>query len=1125
MKRFSLFFIFFGIFWISTNYGQGQPNTEYTQQQVNKAVPVSPNAASLGIFGSVPVGHYTGVPNINIPLYEIQSGDVKLPIKLSYHASGIKLAQEASSVGLGWALNAGGCITREVKHWSDFGPDYPTYTDDDHIGYYEDIEFPEPNSYNSVDLSCFDHYCPMPDCFDPTNNDLDNLHAAHPPKNCYANIMKYLNNRKDSEPDIFRYNFGNISGSFFFNRRKVGDDSHLRAEAIISNKDVYLKIIYYIPEKSFEVIDAYGNRYFFGSLETTREKTTIHTSTISNYPSEPITRQTIRARSHEPWVLTAWYLDKIITPKQDTITFQYAKEEIYSPINASEDISLTDLQDLSTAEKYYSFSYTKNEQTLLKKISFNDGEINLGYSDREDIESTNVSKKPSKVNDLTIVNNMGNIIKKVKFNYSYLGSDHYLDNTSEKYLRRRLLLDNIQMIAPESNSVDQKYIFYYNRNSLPSKNANISDHWGYCNGISKTSSKDFKLTPPLIIGGRLFEGIDRTANEIYSQSGILTSIQYPTGGRTDFEYELNEYVWHDPEDNGIIMNTEYYKEHITSVGYDINSSNNIFISTDFTVSGGDLLELDFWYESYDNEPTDVFIPFCFEEKIADGTYNEKKYVPLRGSTKHIVYTEKNIGLPSRIYRLKFELNNNNSKNCGIKVDINVLKERMVFSGGGLRIKKIHDLSNNADTISVRSFIYENSGRSSGILMTVPVYHYRFNPSDTNILHWLSDPLGNDWCINIASNAYSPIMRSASGMYVGYSYVEERNITHGVNNGYIVYRFKNTANISPRSGHVRGFPSISHMDNGLPTIVTYFDKNDNPVKSTDFEYLQVEKNNIKGFICYMMPTDVGHINLQFYDVYSERWVLNKKTETLFFSGRKSVTSATEYGYDPLNWLKNYEKTTVGEDVYETQIQYPTNNSTNDNVLSGMVNKNMIGIPIEITKKKNGNIILGEKTTFRFRNGMYLPYMYSQLDTGSGNYYKQSSVDLYDAKGNILQCSNQNNVPTTYLWSYNGRYPIAEIKNATFSQVETAFGSGYITGMNNLTTPSEYDFYELDSMRSRIPGTQMTIYRYKPLVGITNITDPSGRKIWYEYDEAGRLGRIKDDKYKIVNEYRYKYRYNF
>lgn len=1123
MKRLSLFLFCSGILWTSASYGQREPNTEYTQQQVDKIVPVSPNAASLGIFGSVPVGHYTGVPNISIPIYEIQSGDVKLPIKLSYHASGIKLAQEASSVGLGWVLNAGGCITREVKHWGDFGPDYPTYTTGDHIGYYEDMESPEPNSYNSVDLSCSVRF--DPDYFNPACKNFANLHLGHPIKNCYANIVKYLNNKKDSEPDIFRYNFGNMSGSFFFNRRKMGNDSHLRAEAIISNKDVYLKIIYYIPEKSFEVIDAYGTRYFFGTLDATQEKTTIHTSTMSNYPSSPITREIIRPRSQEPWVLTAWYLDKIITPKQDTITFQYAKEEIYSPINASEDISFTDIQDLSTAEKYYSFSYTKNEQALLKKISFSDGEINFGYSDREDIESTNTSKKACKVNDVTIVNKLGDIIKKVEFNYSYLGTDHYLDNTSEKYLRRRLLLDNIEMIAPESNSVDQKYIFYYNRNSLPPKNSNISDHWGYCNGILPTSPKDFKFTPSLIIGGKLFEGIDRTANEIYSQYGILTSVQYPTGGRTDFEYELNEYLCNDYTNNGVIMNTEYRKEHVTSIGYDINSSNNIFISTDFTVSTGNLLELDFWYESYNNEPTDVFIPFCFEEKTADGTYNEKKHVPLRGSTKHIVYTEKNIGLPSGTYRLKFELDNNNSKNCGIKVDINLLKERMVFSGGGLRIKKIHDLSNNADTISVRSFIYEDSGKSSGILMTMPVYHFRFDLS-SNLTLWsskFSSP-GNDSYINIASNTYSPIMSSASGMYVGYSYVEERNITHSVNNGYIAYRFKNAANILPSSKiWVRGFPSISHVDNGLPTNVTCFDKDDNPVKSTDFEYLQVEKNNIKGFVCYAMPLDIKCVSLQFYDVYSERWVLSKKTETHFFPGGKAMTSTTEYGYDSLNWLKNYEKMTAGGDSFETLIKYPTNNPSNDNILSGMVSKNIIGIPIEITRKKNDNTISGEKTTFRAHNGMYLPYIYYQLDTDSGNYYKQSSVDLYDTKGNILQFSNQDNIPTAYLWSYNGRYPIAEIKNTTFSQVKTTFGSSYISDINNLIAPSAYDFYVLDSMRSRIPSAQMTIYRYEPLVGISNITDPSGRKIWYEYDEAGRLGRIKDDKYKIVNEYRYKYNF--
>lgn len=203
MKRLSLFLFCSGILWTSASYGQREPNTEYTQQQVDKIVPVSPNAASLGIFGSVPVGHYTGVPNISIPIYEIQSGDVKLPIKLSYHASGIKLAQEASSVGLGWVLNAGGCITREVKHWGDFGPDYPTYTTGDHIGYYEDMESPEPNSYNSVDLSCSVRF--DPDYFNPACKNFANLHLGHPIKNCYANIVKYLNNKKDSEPDIFRY--------------------------------------------------------------------------------------------------------------------------------------------------------------------------------------------------------------------------------------------------------------------------------------------------------------------------------------------------------------------------------------------------------------------------------------------------------------------------------------------------------------------------------------------------------------------------------------------------------------------------------------------------------------------------------------------------------------------------------------------------------------------------------------------------------------------------------------------------------------------------------------------------------------------------------------------------------
>src|ERR1700761_6632744 len=82
-------------------------------------IPASPDAAALGKFGSIPVGPYTGTANISIPLYTIKSGDLTLPVSLGYHSSGNKVEEMASSVGLGWSLNAGGVITRSIRGLAD----------------------------------------------------------------------------------------------------------------------------------------------------------------------------------------------------------------------------------------------------------------------------------------------------------------------------------------------------------------------------------------------------------------------------------------------------------------------------------------------------------------------------------------------------------------------------------------------------------------------------------------------------------------------------------------------------------------------------------------------------------------------------------------------------------------------------------------------------------------------------------------------------------------------------------------------------------------------------------------------------------------------------------------------
>lgn len=83
------------------------------------AIPSSPSAAALGQYGSSPVSLHTGVPSISIPLFNLTANKISLPISLDYHASGIKVGQIASNVGLGWSLNAGGVITREVRDQPD----------------------------------------------------------------------------------------------------------------------------------------------------------------------------------------------------------------------------------------------------------------------------------------------------------------------------------------------------------------------------------------------------------------------------------------------------------------------------------------------------------------------------------------------------------------------------------------------------------------------------------------------------------------------------------------------------------------------------------------------------------------------------------------------------------------------------------------------------------------------------------------------------------------------------------------------------------------------------------------------------------------------------------------------
>jgi YD repeat-containing protein len=144
---------------------------------LRNVIPPSATVASLGKYGEIPVSLYTGIPNISIPLYEIKDGSLTVPISLSYHAAGIRVEEIASNVGLGWTLNAGGILGRQIRGNAD------------ESGWITDA----PNRIANILQS-----------------------GSQWDKNQMINDIEH--GVKDGEPDIYYYNFNGQSGKFLFDQ-------------------------------------------------------------------------------------------------------------------------------------------------------------------------------------------------------------------------------------------------------------------------------------------------------------------------------------------------------------------------------------------------------------------------------------------------------------------------------------------------------------------------------------------------------------------------------------------------------------------------------------------------------------------------------------------------------------------------------------------------------------------------------------------------------------------------------------------------------------------------------------------------------------------------------------------
>ncbi len=1077
-------------------YCSGQSPTAVTP------LPPSPQAASLGQFVDVPVGSYTGIPDISIPLIEIKNGDVSLPITASYHAGGIKVSQESSVLGLGWSLSAGGLISRTVKGKDDLSSAGFVYSQ-----------------------ALLDDRTP--------GNWVLNSQAA----STYFGWMEQSGG--DTEPDFFFYNFAGYSGKLFI--KKCLGCTLIEA---IPERPNGLKFRYNNSTKIWQVVDGKGFVYSFQEKETTIQFTTVQGAPFLD-DFDPIGS---RLPGPNDEYISSWYLTSITSPRGYSISFAYksygykSKTVAVKGHRVQKKLSVGgSLQD----QHEYTMSAQVVNDVYLESIDFAMGRVELSTDDRTDVQSyTNRQYHPGvpvylpqRVTALRLYHGASQVPQKTVLfdNDQYFGGVH----TQTPHLYHRLKLDKISILDANSQQV-LPYLFSYDASPIiPAKNSFSIDHWGYFNNAQNGSvgssyfSSDSKTLIPTIIVNRPFgdplvaRGADRRSHETHSQLFVLKSVTYPTGAVSSYDYELNTFT-NAPADYYIPgESTGPQRQSIRLLSsnvfmaqcpYDDAAYGSGVKTTEFQITSQTIARL---YGEAVNECVQCDIDYMGQPFFYIGSPNNVVSMNLiNASGTYLAKLERISGpggsVTSLVKDLRFyyttppstasdsysSIHQNCSQNNFLMANenhhdfvlgsgwykltvypINGMFTDVSFSyplpaqnpvgevkaGAGLRVKRIRVSDGGIE----RTRSYEYAG---GELMTVPTYAL---PLSTDEINWIYTGTITPACYDVsillaAESSIIPIGSSPQGNYVGYGLVTEYNgMSKEQSNGYTLQSFYNRSEDvvhSPVAPDVAGF---YHLDNGLIHMILHVDAADQVVKRIDYSYEldQDSKQEVLGAKRFsVMGLPCPAVSYAYYTYKVEWWKRTGETTTIA-TGSGNQELAITYQYEPVSkMLRRTEATTSGSGKEVIYTSYPHDYANTSGFIHEMKENHLVAYPIEQVKYRevgstrtilSGNIttyktggkglvdqLLSLETTapvalsaFKFSNralGQLPPANDPANYAPDGRYKVRLTYNEYDTKGNPLQYTPADGVPVSYVWGYGGQYPVAEIRNATRATVVGALG---------------------------------------------------------------------------------------
>jgi hypothetical protein len=1080
------------------------------QTMLEKIIPASPTAAALAKYGDIPVNYYSGSPSISVPLFNISSGKLGLPVNLSYQFNGLRTEEIASWVGLGWSLNAGGAITRSVRGLPDeFGN-----------GYMHPISM-------TVQYM-IDH---------PTEPlVIENLKNAG--KGLY-----------DTEPDLFFYNFNGYSGKFYYSQETQKFHTLPKENLSVS-----------YTGDGFFITTPDGNKYRFDVKELTSTTQSCDGNLVS--PATPITSSwflsTVK-NSNETEVITYEYsdgsysFDHLNTVTKYFLTQQHGNSFIMPP---------------GFPDSYC----TQNSGVLAKRLSrinFRNGYLTFTTSaaDRCDLPGDKALQK------IELFDNSGNFIKRYVFDFGYFGdpsiSASGCTTINPNHLSLRLKLKSIQEEGVNTSSRINPYIFEYDENSyFPSRLSYAQDYWGYNNGaVSNTS-----LIPPTSYnspnGPIYFPGANRLPNFNAVRAGSIKKIIYPTKGSTNFVFENNEiydpqtipsFIWKqevlEGDHNG--GQQTYYERTFT-----INEPSSPY--NFYHPDGGAYVDI---------EVESLGCVFVNHQATNCAVLMVDPLTPGGIGVGPVIQNIVGRYFPNGTYRMTASFNQNpplfEDFYFGLRwksPDTTFIYTRPV---GGIRIKEIYDhdaIDPARDIKRVFEYIDDATGYSSGKVYSYPFdftnffLHEFYNGDDS--YGFCSQSILYRYYMKRSSVSSYPLVSAGGGNYVGYEKVKV--MYSGGTNGKSEFHFKSAPDLVNTA-----FPqttSSNEWRRGL--LLKSSDYQQGSVLKTKQvnDYAEIENNpslianGIKvGFSTQASQGGCGwsiafpqrqqELAIPIWNEYptnTGRSVLATKTMTSF-EGSNQITKVENYTYNTQNFqpfeakvINSKGETIITKNKYN--IDYNTV-SGSPLWLYNLQQRSVNSFPVEkiIILKKTDNteyVIGGSITSYKsdkplpdkvysFESNIPIPiglFIHAYVD-GGGNFIMDSrykevlSFNQYDEYYNLRSQQKTNDVVTSYIWGYNKQYPVAQIVGMDDENAVLQSGVD-LSIINNPTTDDLAMRTELNKLRS-LPEVLVSTYTYANQKGITSETSPTGLTVFYEYDVLNRLSLVKDKDNNILKKICYNY----